>query len=58
MMGFGFGTAGVIVEYAEVLEFAGYLLLFGNVVGLAAWIGARRRVGCRPGGRPAAAPAR
>lgn len=59
IMGFGFGTAGVIVEYAEVLEFAGYVLLVGNVVGLAGWIRARTRVGgCGPGGRPGVAPAR
>lgn len=50
MMGFGFGTAGVIVEYAEVLELAGYVLLVGSVVGLAGWIRTCTGVtGCGPG---------
>lgn len=39
MLGFGFGTAGVIVEHAEILEAGGYLLLLGNLVGLAGWLG-------------------
>lgn len=44
MLGFGFGTASVISEYAAVLEFAGYILLVGSVVGLAGWIRARTHV--------------
>ncbi len=38
LLGFGFGTAGAIVEHAEVLEMAGYVLLVGNLLGLARWI--------------------
>lgn len=52
MMGFGFGTAGVIVEYAEVLESAGYVLLVGGVVGLAGWIRTCRGVTGCGSGRP------
>lgn len=39
LLGFGFGTAGAIVDHAEVLEVAGYVLLVGNLLGLAGWIG-------------------
>ncbi len=39
LLGFGFGTAGAIVDHAEVLEMAGYALLVGNLLGLAGWIG-------------------
>ena len=39
LLGFGFGTAGAIVDHAEVLEVVGYVLLVGNLLGLAGWIG-------------------
>ena len=45
LLGFGFGTAGAIVEYAEVLEVGGYVLLIGNLLGLAGWLGRRASVG-------------
>ncbi len=43
LLGFGFGTAGAIVENAEVLEVAGYALLVGNLIALAGWIGRHSR---------------
>jgi len=39
LLGFGFGMAGAIVDYAEVLEVAGYVLLVGNLLALAGWVG-------------------
>lgn len=38
LLGFGFGTAGAIVDHAELLEGAGFVLLVGNLLGLAGWI--------------------
>ncbi len=39
LLGFGFGSAAVIVDHAEVLELSGYALLLANILGLAGWLG-------------------
>jgi hypothetical protein len=43
VLGVGFGTAGFIVDYAAILEAAGYTLLLASILGLARWLAGAAR---------------